>query len=54
MHLVVDSGFPRGRQKWEELINYWQFFSDNYMIMKEVGPKGEHASLAPPVRSATE
>ena len=51
---VADPGFSPGGAPTPKSAIIFQFFAENCMKMKEFGPPGGRASLAPPLGSANE
>ena len=49
---VADPGFSPGGAPTPKSAIIFQFFAENCMKMKEFGPPGGRASLAPPLGSA--
>ena len=49
---VVDPGFSPGGAPTPKIAIIFHIFAENCMKMKEFGPPGGHASLAPPLGSA--
>ena len=49
---VADPGFSPGGAPTPKNAIIFQFFAENCMKMKEFGPRGGRASLAPPLGSA--
>ena len=49
---VADPGFSPGGAPTPKSAIIFQFFAKNCMKMKEFGPQGGRASLAPPLGSA--
>ena len=51
---MADPGFSPGGAPTPKIAIIFQIFAENCMKMKEFGPPGGRASLAPPLRSANE